>query len=127
MRNTKKPIDISTAEWLIMEVVWEHKQVSAQQVTDYITKDTQWAAATVKTLINRLKEKGYLDYKVDGRAYLYRPTIKRSDCVQAEANTFLKKLFAGNLKPMLAHFAEEHDLSDKDIKELQAIISKKRK
>ena len=111
MSNKKKQYDISSAEWHVMEIVWEHKNVTAQQVIDTITQNTKWAAATVKTLINRLKEKGYLDFEVEGRAYRYYATISRDECVHAEADSFLKKLFKGNLTPMIAHFTEEHNLS----------------
>ena len=127
MKKIDNTPSITESEWLVMEIVWERKSVTAQEVMDSLYDSKNWASATIKTLLARLREKSVIDYEVDGRAYRYFATLSKADCVKKETGSFLNKIFSGKFQPLLAHFAEEHDLSKDDIKELQALLRKKKK
>ncbi len=110
-----------------MRVFWENSPLTANQVIESMTDETQWKSRTVKTLINRLVKKGALDYEADGRTYLYSPKVNEEDCVRSEGQSFLRRTFAGALVPMLVHFIEDQSLSNADIDELTGILEQKRK
>ena len=48
---------------------------------------------TVKTLLNRLINKGALAYEARGKHYLYRPKVTREQCVREETRSFLSRVF----------------------------------
>ena len=68
-----KPPKISDAEWEVMKVVWDKSPITANDINDRLAKRHNWDSRTVKTMINRLVNKGALSYDVQGRSYLYRP------------------------------------------------------
>ena len=70
---------ISDAEHAIMEVLWDKNPVSAIDVCDVICDERDWSIATVKTLLSRLVQKEAVGTEPDGRKFLYRPLIERSD------------------------------------------------
>lgn len=108
-----------------MDVVWAHTPCSAGQVIDALTqRDPTWHPKTVKAFLNRLVRKGALGFRKEGRAYYYRPTVKKEDCVDAASASFLQRVFGGSLKPMLAHFVERQKLSDEEIRELRRLLNK---
>ncbi len=88
-------------------------------------EDPSWHPKTAKTLLNRLVKKKALAYEQAGRAYLYRPLVQEGDCVRAEAESFLQRVFGGSLQPMLAHFVEQNKLSPKELAELKRLLEKK--
>ena len=53
------------------------------------------------------------------------PIAAEADCIKAESRNFLQRVYGGSLKPMLAAFIEEENLSAEDIKELKKILAKK--
>ena len=117
---------ITQTEWLIMQVVWKRGQASSQQIVDdLIVLDGSWHPKTAKTLLSRLVKKKALGFGKEGRGYIYRPLVKEEECVGAETDSFLDRMFGGSLKPMLAHFVEKQKLSPKEIKELRALLDKK--
>jgi predicted transcriptional regulator len=59
-----------------------------------------------------------------GDAYCYRPLIARSAWVQAESQGLLDRLFKGEVAPLVAHFAENEQLTAKDLRQLKALIAK---
>ncbi|MGO4774351.1 BlaI/MecI/CopY family transcriptional regulator, partial [Lysobacter sp. 2RAB21] len=76
----------------------------------------------VKTLLNRLLNKGAIQAEKDGRRYLYAPVLKREEWVLGESQGLLERLFGGRVAPLVAHFSEQRKLSRKDIAELRKLL-----
>lgn len=53
-------MSISNAEWEIMRVVWTKEETTSSEILDILEDKTDWTASTVKTLLKRLVDKGYL-------------------------------------------------------------------
>lgn len=77
-------VQISAAEALVMEILWRNHPLAADEVVAALA-DRDWAEATVKTLLNRLLNKGAIGAEKDGRRYLYSPQVAREDWVLEEA------------------------------------------
>ena len=115
-------MSISDAESLVMEVLWERSPMTAEDVVAALADSTDWREPTVKTLLNRLLKKNAIAAERDGRRYLYRPLLKRSDYIHDASVTLLDRLFNGRVAPLVAHFSERHKLTKKDIAELKRLI-----
>lgn len=122
MKNIPK---ISDAEWLVMRVLWGKSPGTTSDVVEALASSTTWKPKTILTLLNRLVKKGALAYDKRGKAYHYYPLVEEAECRQAENRSFLERVYGGSLKPMLAHFFEETDLSASEIAELKRILDKK--
>lgn len=108
-----------------MKILWVKSPLSAGEIfTELQTDDASWHPKTAQTLIGRLVKKGAVGFRGKERAYLYYPRVTEEDCVDKESESFLDRVFAGSLKPMLAHFVEHRKLSAKDISELKRILEK---
>jgi len=118
---------ISDAEHAIMEVLWEKNPVSATDVCDAICYERDWSIATVKTLLSRLVQKEAVGTEPDGRKFLYRPLIERSDYVGGESRRLVDRLFGGRAAPLFAQLAESEALTDDDLAEIEALLREMRK
>jgi len=109
-----------------MRVIWRRSPISAAEVIDELSQHQgDWHPKTTRTLLTRLVKKGALEYEPLGRVYVYRPKVTERNCVASASRSFLDRVFGGALKPMLAHFAEEKELTKEDLKELWEILEKK--
>jgi len=117
---------ISDAEWEIMKLLWANHPQSANALVEALENTQHWKPKTIKTLINRLLTKQAIGFKKNGRQYLYYPKVSKDTCVQSESQSFLKKVFNGAAKPMLAAMIESDNLSLDDIEELKQILTKKK-
>jgi BlaI family transcriptional regulator, penicillinase repressor len=113
---------ISETEWEVMKVCWGKSPVTAQEVIEKLVAQDDWHPKTVKTLLNRLVKKRALGFKKQGRAYLYQPLVAEKNCVTAESESFLDRVFGGSLQPLLAHFTETRKLSPAEISELKRLL-----
>lgn len=113
---------ISSAESIIMEALWRRSPQSAEEVAAEVADAQGWVEATVKTLLNRLLKKRAIAAERDGRRYLYRPLLQRTDYVSAESRSLIDRLFDGRLSSLVMHFSEREKLSAEDVAELKRLI-----
>ena len=114
-------IQISEAEAVVMEVLWERHPLAAEDVVAGLA-GRGWADATIKTLLNRLLNKGAISAEKDGRRYLYVPRVAREEWVMEESEGLLQRLFGGKVAPLVAHFSQHRKLSPQDIADLKRVI-----
>ena len=118
---------ISDAEWYVMDVVWSAgAPLSAGEIVEFLSKRTKWNPRTIKTMLNRLVKKDALRFEAEGNRYLYRPAVSRQACVREEGRSFLRRVFGGDVAPMLAHFVEDARLTPRQIAELRALLDEKK-
>ena len=118
---------LAPAEWEVMKVFWEGGELAARDVFAALPKGHGWAYKTVKTLLSRLVAKGALTYEQVGNSYLYRAAVKRDEMTRHEVRSIFQRLASQALKPVLAHFIEEAELSDEEIRDLKRQLDAKRK
>lgn len=115
--------DISESEWTVMEALWERAPQTASEVTKTLKPTTKWAENTVRTLLTRLVEKAALKTGENpSGTRTYQPAVKREDCVRAESDSFLQRVFQGAAKPLLVHFAQNSKLTPEEVKELKKLL-----
>ncbi|MCT4621073.1 MAG: BlaI/MecI/CopY family transcriptional regulator [Marinisporobacter sp.] len=122
----KKMPQISDSEWSVMKILWEKSPITANEVIDVLKKTTEWRPTTIKTLLSRLVKKGAVGFEKNNRTYSYYPLVTEDDCVKAESKSFLKRVYGGGLKMMIANFLEIEDLSEGDIEELRRMLDEKK-
>ena len=66
---------ISSAEWEVMRVLWAKGQATSSEIIEILAKKLDWSASTVKTLIGRLADKGYLTSQRQGRGFIYQASL----------------------------------------------------
>lgn len=115
--------DISPAELEVLKILWQQAPQTANQVVDALADASQWHEKTVKTLLNRLVSKGAVSFEKDGRAYLYFPVLQQQDYQHKESQSFIARVFAGRVAPLVAGFAASKSLQATDIDELKQLIA----
>ncbi len=115
-------MQISEAESVVMEILWARHPRTSEEVVAALADAQDWQEATIKTLLNRLLNKGAISAERDGRRYLYAPVLRREDWVLEESGSLLDRLFDGRVAPLVAHFSQHRKLSKADLAELKRLI-----
>ncbi len=115
-------IAISQAESVVMQALWASGTATSEDLIARVAKANDWQEATVRTLINRLLNKGAIAADREGRRYVYRPILAESDWMTEESSGLLERLFGGRIAPLVAHFSQEGKLSREDLRDLKKLI-----
>ena len=120
---TDRPVAISEAESRVMEVLWQRSPQTSEEIVAVLTGPTGWHEKTIRTLLNRLLGKGAISAQKDGRRYLYSAQLQREDWQHQESRSLLDRVFGGKVVPLLAHFSQHENLTDKEVAELRKLIA----
>lgn len=118
---------ISEAEFEVMKVVWKNAPISTNEVTERLTKTTDWSPKTIQTLLKRLVTKGALTYEKQSRVFVYSPLVEEKEYISQKSNTFLQRYYNGDFTAMLSAYLENDKLSEQEIRTLRSLLSKNTK
>ena len=116
---------ISEAEFEVMKVIWKYAPINTNEVTERLTKTTDWNPKTIHTLLKRLVTKGAITYEKQSRIFVYTPIIKETEYIHQESKSFLKRYFHGDISAMVSSYLEDDKLSETEINSLRELLSKR--
>src|SRR5262245_51310817 len=62
---------LSELEHQIMEILWTRGPATSDQVRQALEPRRPLKDSTVRTILRRLQEKGYVQHRIEGRTYIY--------------------------------------------------------
>jgi len=122
----KKNYELTEGEWAIIQAVWENEPCAAPTVQEELETQKNWTYSTVKTMMDRMVTKGLLKTERIRNLILYRSVITRRQAQKSEIMRTVKRAFDGALTPMMQFLLDNHNLSQKQLNELEKLIKKKR-
>jgi len=109
-----------------MRIVWEERKAMTREIYTIAAERYGLSPATVKTLLRRILDKGYIHATQIGNGFLYRPALSSLQVVKKAVESLLDNAVEGT-GPLLVQLVENATLSDNDLNSLQHMIEQKRK
>lgn len=118
----------SQSEWLIMEVFWAgDTSLTAREVIGKVREKTDMSPRMVRVLLNRLWQKGVLNYVVDehdARVYHYSAVKSKEECQKEKSRKFVDSYFGGNRKNAMAALLQSAKLTEEQLRELEEMLDR---
>lgn len=118
----EKRINLTSAEWNVMETLWENSPLTGRETTDLLEERMGWNRSTTLTLLRRLEEKGAIQSDDEGRKKVFFPIITREDAALQETEDFLERVYNGSVSMMLSAMTKKQALSKAEIDQLYAVL-----
>lgn len=115
---------ITEAEWIIVEILWEKSQQSANDIIKALSDKTDWNPKTIRTLIKRLVDKRVIETDTSIRPYQFTSLVSKQDCLHEKSKDFVNRIYHGSLSLMVSNFIKNEKLSPDEIKKLRNILDK---
>lgn len=117
---------ITDAELEIMKVLWEKKSLTLNELVEELSKDEPKNKSTIKTLLYRLIDKNIVkSVEKNKKENEYKPLISEKKYLKSVNETFLDKLYDGNVNNMLLNFVEDKKITKEEIEKLLNIIDER--
>ena len=111
-------IQITEAEWKIIECLWDHAPQTMGEITATLEPATGWTRQTVITLLKRMTDKGAVSMDDSGRAKKYTPLITREEASAEETHKLLNHVFRGKASLLVNQLVDNGHLSAEDLQEI---------
>lgn len=124
--NSMKRLPDSELE--IMMIIWElDKPVTRAEIEEKMTPGRKLSPTTILSFLSRLQEKGFLAMEKSGKNNVYIALIDKEIYIQKESWNILKRLYDNSPKKFLEIICESGNMSDRELWELEELISEKRR
>lgn len=118
---------LSNAQLEIMNAVWDLGEASVSDVLEVLTKQHSIARNTVQTVMTRLAEKGWLKYRRQGRAFLFKAAVPRDSTLRVMVDRLVENAFQGSAEGLVLAMLESRSLSDEEAARIQKLIDDARR
>jgi predicted transcriptional regulator len=115
------PRPLSLLEQLVMEVVWQRGSATADIVRAALDPDRPLKDSTVRTVLKRLEDKGYLRHKVEGRTYVYSGSEPRQNIAARAVKQILDRFCSGSVESLLVGMVDQEVV---DADELERLVTR---
>jgi predicted transcriptional regulator len=121
-RKQSQPENLSPAQREIMEIVWDAGEVSASQVRAILSRNRDVARNTVRTLLERMEQKGWLKHREQGRTYLYSAAQPRQLTVARKVMEVVDNVCGGSPETLVNALLDHRGLSDGELQRIRALL-----
>jgi BlaI family transcriptional regulator, penicillinase repressor len=122
------PGELGELERAVLELIWEHGVQSADQVREHlVTQGRPLKESTIRTVLRRLEDKGYLCHSIESRTFLYRPAASRQAVAGRAVQRIVDWFCEGSVETLLAGMVDSAVLDRKELQRLAERIAASKK
>lgn len=115
------PVELGELERSILLIVWRTGAITAEKVREEL--DRPLKESTVRTVLRRLEEKGYLAHTVENRTFLYRPAETRQRVAGRAAQRVADWFCEGSMEALLVGMVDSQVLGRTELQRLAERIA----
>ena len=118
--------ELTPAQREIMEIIWERGELSASEVRRILSQTRPVARNTVRTLIERMEEKGWITHRPDGRTFLYSAAQQRNVRIGQKVREVIETVCGGSPEALVTALLDYRGLSPTELERIRQMLSKAR-
>jgi predicted transcriptional regulator len=116
---------LTDGELRLMRVLWDKGEASVSEVFTALKEKPKPAYNTVLTLLRILERKGYVTHRKDGRAFVFLPTVDRSNARRNALKSLVDRFFEGSSRLLVVNLLEDGQLSTDALEEMKRRLEAK--
>jgi BlaI family transcriptional regulator, penicillinase repressor len=124
-RNPRKTL--SELEHLVMEIVWARKAATAEDVRLALAERHPMKESTVRTVLTRLEEKGYVAHRVDGRTNVYSGVDAPQKVAANSVRQIIERFCGGSVEQLLVGMVNNDVVDEQELQRLAQRIARRKK
>ena len=123
MARRQKP-PLSALENAVMRVIWERGRATADEARTALERDQPLKDSTIRTILRRLEEKGYVTHTTEGRTFVYAPQIDSRNVAADAVRSIIERFCQGSVEDLLVGMVDGEIVSPQKLQELAERINR---
>lgn len=117
--------ELGDLEREVMQLVWAHAPITAETVRERLARSLK--ESTVRTVLRRLEEKGYVRHTVDGRTYVYQAAEPRARVAAKAVQRIVDGFCNGSIEEVLVGMVDSAMIDQRQLRTLADHVEKAKK
>ena len=119
---TEQTLQPTKPELAVLKLLWRRKQLSAREITDEVAPDFSWSYSTMRTVLERMLEKGLLSKKQIDGVNVYSAAVGKIALLSRMILDFSDRVLELDVAPSAVMFADSKLLTKEEIEELEKVL-----
>ena len=119
----KRSNTLTEAELRIMRILWERGESLVSDLVSAMPTHAPLAYTSVLTTVRILEQKGYVQHRQEGRAFLYSPCVAEHDASRSEVRHVLHRFFDNSRERLMLSLLGEGDITPEELQRLKSAIA----
>ena len=118
----KKSNTLTEAELRLMKILWRRGESAVNDLVAAMPEGESLAYNSVLTTVRILEQKGYVEHRQEGRAFVYRPCVAETEASRSEVRHVLGRFFGNSRERLLLSLLGDEDVSPDELQRLKNLI-----
>ncbi len=105
-----------------MKILWRRGESAVTDLVAGLPEGEPLAYNSVLTTIRILEQKGYVDHRQEGRAFVYRPCVAEDEASRSEVKHVLSRFFGDSRERLLLSLLGDEEITAEELDRLKAAI-----
>jgi len=119
------PAELGELERDILGIVWRRGEATAEQVREEMPRPLK--DSTIRTVLRRLEEKGYLAHSIDNRTFIYRSAESPQKVAARAVQRIVDWFCEGSVEELLVGLVDSKVLSRAELERLARRVAAAKK
>ncbi len=119
----KPSITLTPAELRLMKVLWTRGESAVSDMVSATADERPLAYTSVLTTIRILEQKGYVDHRQEGRAFLYSACVGEQEASRSEVRHVLQRFFGNSRERLLLSLLGDDEITPEELRRLKEAIA----
>jgi predicted transcriptional regulator len=123
----KKPqqlADLSPAQREVMEIVWERGSIAASELKRILSTTRPVSRNTVRTVLERMEQKGWLTHRQEGRTFYYSAAQPRPATIGHTVLNMVDRVCSGSPEVLLTALLDYRGLTPGELARIRSMLEK---
>jgi BlaI family transcriptional regulator, penicillinase repressor len=117
--------NLGEVEQAVMDYIWAHGPSSSEACREALASSRPMKDSTIRTVLRRLEEKGYLTHEIQGRTFIYRASDARQSVAVRAVKGIIDRFCGGSAEELILGMVDGAVLSRKQVERLARRIEEK--
>jgi BlaI family transcriptional regulator, penicillinase repressor len=118
----KKSNTLTEAELRLMKILWRRGESAVNDLVAAMPEGEPLAYNSVLTTIRILEQKGYVEHRQEGRAFVYRPCVAEAEAGRSEVKHLMSRFFGNSREQLLLSLLGDEGISVEELQRLKEAI-----
>lgn len=119
----KKSNTLTGAELRIMKILWQRGECAVNDLVAAMPEGEVLAYNSVLTTVRILEQKGYVDHRQEGRAFIYRAAVAEKEASRSEVRHVLSRFFGNSREQLLLSLLGDDEITPEELRRLKEAIN----
>lgn len=118
--------NLGELEQLVMDYVWAHGSCTSEACREALASKRPMKESTIRTVLRRIEEKGYLTHAVEGRTFVYRAAERRENVAVRAVKNIIDRFCGGSAEALVLGMVDNQVLDSKQLEILARKVAQEK-